>query len=69
MVYGKLVTQGIDTDIKQDFTLSLVCNVYHKRLNLIYGQLQRDAKILHIAYATSFGIIVGMNSFFYYEHY
>ncbi|KAG5586285.1 hypothetical protein H5410_046719 [Solanum commersonii] len=34
-VHGKLITQGIDTNIKRDSTLLLMCNVHHKRLHSI----------------------------------
>ncbi len=30
-VNGKLITKGIDNNIKQEYTLSLVFNVHHKR--------------------------------------
>lgn len=70
MVYGKLLTQGIKTNEKQQFTRSLVCNTYYKWLNSIIDLSQWDVKSQHIAYASYFGLNVATHTFLFdYEHY
>lgn len=59
MVHSKLVTQGIDTNIQQDSTLSLVFNVYHERQFDNWRVTTRFKKL------TSLGIIVDAHLFMF----
>ena len=62
MVHGKLITQGISTNITILHTFASVqCS--SGDAHSITVKLQRDSKISHIFYVTSFGLIVGVHLF------